>query len=111
MTELGTGVYVSRIDTDQWEPDNEVGGSAHILFEEDASTVGLWRSDPTNPPRDVEVEIPARETVVVLEGTVRVGIDGMSTLELGQGDIASMPKGSRIAWHPSADCKVFWVYS
>jgi ethanolamine utilization protein EutQ (cupin superfamily) len=47
---------------------------------------------------------------VVLEGSVRVGIDGASALDLGPGDMASMPKGSRIAWHPSSDCKVFWAY-
>jgi hypothetical protein len=54
MATLGAGVYVSRIDTDEWEPDREVGGVAHILFEEGGSTVGLWRSDPSSPPRDVE---------------------------------------------------------
>lgn len=111
MAGTGSGVYVSRIDTDRWEPDDEIGGSAHILFEDDGSTVGLWRSDPANPTRSVEVEIPARETIVVLEGTVRVGIDGTSTLELVPGDMASVPKGSRIAWDPSPDCKVIWVYS
>lgn len=110
MTDIA-GVYVSRIDTDRWEPDLEIGGSVHMLFAEGASTVGLWRSDPANPTRSVEVEIPARETVVVLEGAVRVGIDGTSMLELTAGDMASMPKGSRITWDPSTDCKVIWAYS
>jgi len=105
------GVYVSRIDTDRWQPDEDVGGAVHILFEEGLSTVGLWRSDPDHPPLPGEVEIPARETIVVLEGSVRVGIDGTSSLQLTKGDMASIPKGSRIAWDPAPDCTVLWVYS
>ena len=111
MTGTRDGVYLSRIDTDRWEPDDEVGGSAHILFDDGRSTVGLWRSDPASAPRSVEVEIPARETIVVLEGTVRVGIDGTRALDMVPGDMASVPKGSRIAWDPSSDCKVIWMYS
>lgn len=111
MTDLGNGVHVSTTDPNEWVADEDVGGVAHILFQEGVSTAGLWRSDPSSPNRSVEVEIPARETIVVLEGSVRVGIDGTSALDLGPGDMASVPKGSRIAWDPSPDCKVFWVYS
>ena len=105
------GVYVSRIDTDRWEPDVDVGGVAHVLFEEGVSTFGLWRSDPGHPSLPGEVEIPARETIVVLEGSVSVGLDGTSTLDLTEGDIVSIPRGSRVAWDPSPDCKVLWSYS
>lgn len=105
------GVFVSRIDTDRWEPDTEVGGSAHILFTEGNTTAGLWRSDPDHPSIPGEVELPARETIVVLQGSVRVGLDGRSSLELTQGDMASIPKGARVAWDPSPDCTVFWAYS
>ena len=111
--EPADGVYVSRIDTDDWVKDHDVGGSAHLLFEEaGGSTVGLWRADADDPPGPADdVEIPLRETVLVLEGSVRVGIDGREPLELTSGDIASFPKGARIAWNASRDCKVFWVYS
>jgi uncharacterized cupin superfamily protein len=105
------GVYLSRIDTDRWEPDADVGGVAHILFEEGTSTFGLWRSDPAHPSLPGEVEIPARETIVVLQGSVRVGLDGRSTLALAEGDIASLPKGSRVSWDPSPECRVLWSYS
>ncbi len=113
MTDLGDGVYVSRIDTHEWTKDRDVGGSAHLLFEEpDGSTVGLWRADPGDAPGPApDVEIPLRETVLVLEGHVRVGVDDRPPLELTVGDIASFPKGSRVGWDPSPDCKVFWVYS
>ena len=84
---MGNGIYVSRLDTDDWEPDEDVGGSAHMLFDEsDASKVGLWRSDPgpTRGPSD-PVVLPARETIVVLEGTVRVSVDDATNLDSGAG--------------------------
>ncbi len=111
--EPADGVYVSRIDTADWVKDQDVGGSAHLLFEEaDGSTVGLWRADADDPPGPApDVEIPLRETILVLEGSVRVGVDGRPPLDLTVGDIASFPKGARIGWDPSPDCKVFWVYS
>jgi uncharacterized cupin superfamily protein len=113
VADIGDGIYVSRIDADEWEPDVEVGGSAHMLFDEhDESKVGLWRSDdgPARGPSD-PVVLPARETIVVLEGSVHVGIDGATDLDLGPGDMASMPKGSSIVWDAAPGCKVIWVYS
>ena len=91
-----------------------MGGSAHLLFEErDGSAVGLWRADADGPEAQLPTsEIPLRETILVLEGGVRIGIDGRPPLELTVGDIASsFPKGARIGWDASRDCKVFWVYS
>jgi uncharacterized cupin superfamily protein len=113
MAEPGEGIYVSRVDPGDWKPDLDIGGQAHMLFEEpDGSTVGLWRSDPAEPsgPADA-VEIPLRETILVLQGSVRIGIDDREPLELGEGEIVSIPKGSMVAWDPTPDCKVFWVYS
>jgi uncharacterized cupin superfamily protein len=113
MADMGDGIYVSRIDTDEWTKDPDVGGSAHLLFEEDdGTTAGLWRADPDDAPGPApDVEIPLRETVLVLEGQVRVRVDGRPPLELTVGDFASFPKGALIGWDPSHDCKVFWVYS
>jgi uncharacterized cupin superfamily protein len=113
VADIGGGIYVTRTDTEAWEPDVEVGGSAHMLFDEgDESKVGLWRADPGAPlgPSD-PVVLPARETIVVLEGTVRMGVDGVTELELEPGDMASVPKGASIVWDPGPACKVVWVYS
>ena len=113
MGEVGTGIFLSRTDPDEWEPDVEVGGSSHMLFDEgDASKVGLWRAD-AGPPRGPSdpVLLPARETIVVLEGVVRVGVDGETDLTLGAGDMASMPGGARIVWDADPGCKVIWIYS
>jgi uncharacterized cupin superfamily protein len=110
MTEVSSGVYLSSTDTDEWEPDDEVGGVAHMLFDHGATKAGLWRAERSNERGPVEVEIPARETIVVLEGSVRVGVDG-SPHDLRARDMLSIPAGAKVGWDPSPDCKVFWVYS
>ncbi|HEY7195616.1 MAG TPA: cupin domain-containing protein [Gaiellaceae bacterium] len=107
MADLGGGVYVSRVDSDDFEPDEEAGGFSHMLFEGG----GLWRPDPDTTGPYADLELPARETIVVLEGSVKVEIEGGPTLDLGVGDMASMPKGAITTWHPSADFREVWVYS
>ncbi|MGH2635804.1 MAG: cupin domain-containing protein [Actinomycetota bacterium] len=110
MVDVGGGVYVSRTDTQEWEPDDEVGGSAHMLFDLGATKAGLWRAEGDERGDPVDVEIPARETIVVLEGAVRVGVDG-EPHDLREGDMLSIPAGTMVGWDPSPGCKVFWVYS
>ena len=48
---------------------------------------------------------------MVLEGSVRIEIQDGPTLDLSQGDMASMPKGAVTSWHPSPDFKEVWFYS
>ena len=43
MADLGGGVYVSRVDSDEYEPDDEVGGFVHTLFEDGETAAGLWK--------------------------------------------------------------------
>lgn len=105
------GVYRSTTTTDAWTADDEVGGMAHLLFELDTTTAGLWRAGPDLTDQPVEVTIPARETILVLEGNVRVTIDRVETHELGPGDMLSIPAQSLVGWDPSRGCMVFWVYS
>ncbi len=45
--------------------------------------------------------LPARETIVVLEGSVQIEIENGPTLDLSVGDMASMPKGAVTTWHPT----------
>ena len=42
--------------------------------------------------------IPLRETILVLEGRPRRRRRPATHLDLGAGDIASLPKGARIGW-------------
>ena len=110
MTDLGGGVYVSRIDSDEFEPDEEDGGFAHTLFEDGDAMGGLWRPDPAQSVY-ADLVLPARETIVVLAGSVRIEIENGPTLDLGAGDMASMPKGAVTTWYPSPDFKEVWVFS
>ena len=55
--------------------------------------------------------LPARETIVVLAGSVRIEIQDGPTLDLSAGDIASMPDGAVTSWYPSPDLREFWIYS
>jgi len=111
VADLGGGVYVSRVDSAEFEADEEVGGFTHTLFDDGASTAGLWKpgSDVGDWPKTQE--LPARETIVVLAGSVRIEVEDGPTLELGVGDMASMPKGAVTTWQPSADFKEIWFYS
>ena len=111
MADLGGGVYVSRVDSDEYEPDDEVGGFVHTLFEDGETAAGLWKIGSDVSGGAQGHELPARETIVVLEGSVRIGIEDGPTLDLGQGDMASMPKGAVTSWHPSPDFKEVWFYS
>ena len=111
MADLGGGVYVSRTDTEDWQLDDEVGGSVHTLFEDGGAAGGLWKPEPDEGHVVEAHELPARETIIILKGMVRIEIQGGPTLELAAGDMASMPKGAITTWHPSADFKEFWLYS
>jgi uncharacterized cupin superfamily protein len=109
MTDMGRGVYVMRTDSEAWVSDEEVGGLVQTLFEDGESAGGLWKpGDRGAVEGDV---LPARETIVVLQGTVRIEIDDGPTLNLTAGDMASMPKGATTSWHPSRDFKEVWLYS
>jgi quercetin dioxygenase-like cupin family protein len=81
-----------------------------MLFDLGPTKAGLWRAEPEHRGEPAEVPIPARETIVVLEGTVRVGVDG-APHDLGTGDMLSIPAGTTVGWDASTDCKVFWIYS
>ena len=111
MTDLGDGIYVSRVDSDEFEPDDEAGGYVHMLFEDDVAMAGLWKPDPEVSGSYPGLVLPARETIVVLAGSVRIEIEDGPTLDLNEGDMASMPKGAVTTWHPSPDFKEMWVYS
>jgi len=111
VADLGGGVYVSRVDSDDFEPDDEDGGFAHMLFEDGGAMGGLWKPDPAVSGPYANLVLPARETIVVLEGSVRIEVESGPTLDLSVGDMASLPKGAVTTWHPSPDFKEVWVFS
>jgi uncharacterized cupin superfamily protein len=106
--ELSPGVFVSNIDTTDWELDDDPAGESHLLFDRAGVSAGLQRFPPGgNEP--VEWTLPAREVIYVLEGEARIEIEGGPTLHLKVGDMASMPKGAKTTWHLTLPYKETWV--
>jgi uncharacterized cupin superfamily protein len=106
--EVGPGVFVSSTQTDDWEPDPEVPGSEmHELVHDGPVWAGLTRFTSVDGPTRWVPE--QRETILVLEGSARIEIESGPTLELGPGDVASLPAGAQTTWHITTPFKEFWV--
>jgi uncharacterized cupin superfamily protein len=107
--EMHPGVLVSKVDTDDWEPDPEVPGSdVHVLLSEGEGTeAGMTRI--TVDPGPIPWRPPKREIIHVLEGAVRIEIAGGPTLELAVGDIATLPAGTETIWHVTVPFNETWV--
>jgi uncharacterized cupin superfamily protein len=103
------GLFVSNITPEHWEPDPDVPGSEmHELVHTDQMWAGLTRIHSVEAPS--RWTPPQRETIHVLEGAVRMEIAGGPTLELGPGDLVSLPAGCETTWHIVAPFKEFWVF-
>jgi quercetin dioxygenase-like cupin family protein len=107
--EIHPGVFVSNIAaTEGWDHDDEVNGEAHVLVEEATAFAGMERYvDPVEP---VWWTLPEREVVLILEGAVRIEIEGGPTVELKVGDMASLPKGAVTRWHLTTPFKEMWFF-
>ncbi len=107
--EFDRGVFVSNIATTEgWEFDAEVNGEAHVLVEEETAFAGMERYvDPIEP---LSWTLPEREVVLILEGAVRIEIEGGPTLDLKVGDMASIPKGAVTRWHITVPFKEMWFF-
>jgi hypothetical protein len=53
--------------------------------------------------------LAARETVVVVQVSVRIEIEDGATLDLSAGDLASLPRGAITTWHPAHDFVKVWL--
>jgi uncharacterized cupin superfamily protein len=102
------GVFVSMTSTDDWEPDPEAPGSEmHELVHADGLHAGLTRF--TNVDGPVPWTPQRREVALILEGSVRIEIAGGDTLELGVGDLFSLPPGVSTTWHVTTPFEEMWV--
>jgi len=103
------GVFVSSISADDWVDDPDVAGSQmHELVHEDGVWAGMTRILAVDGPLAWTPD--TRETVHVLEGSVRIEFESRPPLELGPGDIASFPAGLAMTWHVSTPFKELWFF-
>jgi uncharacterized cupin superfamily protein len=106
--ELGDGIFVSSLATQDFAPDPDVPGTEqHILFERGQLSAGLSRVSAAAEP--VVWTLPNREVILVVEGAARIDIKDGPTIQLGVGDMASLPKGAETTWHLTVPFKEFWV--
>jgi uncharacterized cupin superfamily protein len=106
--ELHPGVFVSMASTDDWESDPDVPGSQmHELVHADGVHAGLSRFANVDNP--VTWTPQQREVAISLEGSVRIEIVGGDALDLGVGDLFSLPPGVETTWHITTPFKEMWV--
>jgi len=107
--ELTPGLFVSNVSTDDWTDDPDVPGTEmHELVHAANIWAGMTRIRATNGPLPWTPE--QRETVHVVEGSVRIEFETGPDLELGPGDIASFPAGLAMTWHVSTPFKEVWFF-
>lgn len=106
--EVHPGTFVSSLHPGAWVTDPDVGGEMHVLVEADDGYVGMTRFE--SDPGPIEWTVPSRESVVVLEGSARIAIDGGPTLELATGDMASLPEGAVTTWHVTVPYRELWIF-
>jgi len=106
--EMSDGVFVSNVATQEYEADPDVPGTeVHLLYDTGGFSAGLSRAATVGDP--IVWTIPSREVILVLEGAARIEIKDGPTLELGVGDIASLPAGAETKWHLTTPFKEFWA--
>ena len=106
--EIHPGVFVSSVRPDAWIPDPDVGGDMHILVEEQDGFVGMTRYE-TDPGR-IDWTPPERESFLVLEGAATIEIQAGPTLQVGVGDLVSLPAGAVTTWHVTVPYRELWIF-
>jgi uncharacterized cupin superfamily protein len=100
-------VAVSNIDTDLWTADPDVPGTEmHELVHEGDVWVGMTRILATTGP--IPWTPDHRESIHVLEGSVRIEFEDGREIALGPGDLASFPAGTSMTWHVTPPFKEVW---
>ncbi|MEP7033456.1 MAG: cupin domain-containing protein [Actinomycetota bacterium] len=102
------GVFVANASADEWQPDPDVSGSQmHELVHADGVWAGLSRFTSVDGPVTWTPE--KREVAIILEGSVRIELGDGDPLELGVGDLFSLPPGLETTWHITTPFKEMWV--
>ena len=102
------GVFVSIATTQEWVPDPDVPGTEmHELVHADGVWAGLTRYTASGGPITWTPE--TREVAMVLEGSARIEFGDGDPLEVGPGDVFSLPPGVETTWHIATPFKEVWV--
>ena len=102
------GVFVTNTTAEDWQDDPEVPGSVmHELVHCDGLHAGMTRFLEVDGPVPWTPE--QREVAIILEGSVRIELAQGGTLELGVGDLFSLPPGEETTWHITTPFKEMWV--
>jgi len=106
--EVRPGVFVSNVNTDQWQADPDVPGTEmHELVHEGPVWAGLTRIIDALEPTPWAPD--QRETAIVLEGSVRIEFSDGADVVLAEGDLISLPAGLPTTWHVTTPFKEMWV--
>jgi uncharacterized cupin superfamily protein len=104
-------VFVSDIETEDFEPNPEIGGETHILRDSEGLQAGLWRVPAGASWEPFTFTLEQHETILILEGRVRIQITNGASLDLAAGDMVSLSAGMETSWDVHPPYKAFWVIS
>ncbi|TAP41952.1 cupin domain-containing protein [Arthrobacter sp. S39] len=76
-----------------------------------ALACGYWHVTPVEAPEPFDLLIDADETISIVEGHLRIEVEGGDTYDLTAGGAASFNKGARTRWEVLAPTVEFFVYS
>ena len=94
-------------DVSEGDPDAQV----HWLRVQGSDGATLMAGVFTAQPSRLRYVFEIDETIHVLAGRVRIELDSGEVVELGQGDIASFPKGEHATWEILEPFREFFVLS
>lgn len=76
-----------------------------------ALSAGFWHVTTEEAPEPFDLLIEADETLHIIEGHLRIEIEGGESFDLTAGSVASFNKGTRTRWTVLKDTTEFFVYS
>jgi uncharacterized cupin superfamily protein len=111
VSDKSAGASVTSVDDSVgWVPDEETGGLVRMLRESDGLLVGLWKPNGVAGTR-IEYRLEADETLVVLQGSGEVRVDGGEPIQLRPGMVVSLRSGCDLSWFVGEDFRELWIYT
>lgn len=107
----------STLSATSYEPfaldavDGDPDGKVHWLKASAEGEPMLYAGLFTGQPSTFAYTFAGNETFSVLEGEVRVELEGGEAVDLTPGDIVTFPKGARSTWIVKSPFKKFFVIS